>query len=409
MKKRKNVIFVFLLLFVVLAGINAQAETQKHDSGAYTIGVVVYDPESAEMNMFMNYYRDYIEEGFGVKFYFSGQTYTAQAENEFISAMKAKGAQGIISFLGVDVKSTVSVCEENEMYYVLGSNTISEEDYEAVKDNPWFLGTIGPDPDAVYQAGRDMAEYFLERGAKSFVIMTGGASRGNALHAARTRGMLEVLQEKAGLVLEQTTEQTALVKENTTLISGDGKVSVILCPDYTEEGKGLENLEEAFGQGSCDALMSAFHASTYLDQIAEKEREQNANMMVGAIDSFSEVNFEAIQGEDPFGNPPIDYIQGKYGSMAGPAFAMLYNAMSGHPEANTLDGKAVRLYQGFWTAKSREEYMELYGYAIGIYENAYSCEDLMKVIKVFNEEASPEALRELTEAYTVEDVKERIL
>lgn len=94
--------------------------------------------------------------------------------------------------------------------------------------------------------------------------------------------------------------------------------------------------------------------------------------------------------------------------MAGPAFAMLYNAMSGHPEANTADGEAVRLYQGFWKADSREQYMELYGYATGIYENAYSCEDLMQVIKVFSDEASPEALKELTEAYTVEDVKARI-
>ena len=53
--------------------------------------------------------------------------------------------------------------------------------------------------------------------------------------------------------------------------------------------------------------------------------------------------------------------------------------------------------------------IELYGYASGIYENAYSCEDLMQVISVFNEDATPESLRELTEACTVENVKERIL
>ena len=131
--------------------------------------------------------------------------------------------------------------------------------------------------------------------------------------------------------------------------------------------------------------------------------------MVGAIDSFTEENFEAIKTKDSFGNPPIDYVEGKYASMAGPAFAMLYNAVSGYPEANSEDGGAIRLYQGFWVAKSREEYIELYGYTTGIYENAYSCEDLMQVIRVFNEEASPQALKELTEAYTVEDVKARIV
>ena len=63
------------------------------------------------------------------------------------------------------------------------------------------MGTVGPKLDAVYQSGRAMAEHFLEKDAKSFVIMTGGASKGNALHASRTEGMLDVLSEEAGLVL----------------------------------------------------------------------------------------------------------------------------------------------------------------------------------------------------------------
>ena len=95
--------------------------------------------------------------------------------------------------------------------------------------------------------------------------------------------------------------------------------------------------------------------------------------------------------------------------MAGPAFAMIYNAISGHPEANSEDGRAVQLYMGFWTAQSWDEYYELYGYTTGIYENAYSCDDLMQVIRAYNEDAAPEALKELTEAYTVDAVKARIL
>ncbi len=54
--------------------------------------------------------------------------------------------------------------------------------------------------------------------------------------------------------------------------------------------------------------------------------------------------------------------------MAGPAFAMIYNAITGSADAVKEDGEAVRLYQDLWTAKSEEEYIELYGYATGIYE-----------------------------------------
>ena len=58
--------------------------------------------------------------------------------------------------------------------------------------------------------------------------------------------------------------------------------------------------------------------------------------------------------------------------------------------------------------KSEEEYIELYGYASGIYENAYSCDDLMQVIRQFNEDADPQSFKALTEASDLESAKERI-
>ena len=142
--------------------------------------------------------------------------------------------------------------------------------------------------------------------------------------------------------------------------------------------------------------MSAFHISSYLDKISAKEKEQNSNIMVGAIDSFSEQNFEIFKEKDAFGNAPIDYVRGKYASM------------TRSPDAVKENGEAVRLYQNLWTAKSEEEYIELYGYASGIYENAYSCDDLMQVIRQFNEDADPQSFKALTEASDLESAKERI-
>ena len=88
----------------------------------------------------------------------------------------------------------------------------------------------------------------------------------------------------------------------------------------------------------------------------------------------------------------------------------LYNAMSGHPETNTddADSNTVRLYQGFWSASDKDTFNELYGYTQDIYKNAYSCADLMKVIKAYSTDTTPDDLKALTEAYTVEDVQKRI-
>ena len=388
----------------------AAAETYA-DGETHTIGVIVYDPDSSEMEMFADYYRDYIEAGFPVNFIFSGKTTNAEEEIQYIDEMKERGAEGIISFGGFadGFQDIIKECEKDEVYYALGSNSISDENYEAVKDNPWYMGSVGPNLDEVYQTGCDMTEYFLDKGAKNFVIMSGGASAGNSLHQTRTKGMLETLEEKAGLILSEDVETLSTTDEVTKLSDEGGTVQVTICPGYTEMGgAGLDNLSTAFADGNCDALMSAFHVSTYLDKIADKEKEQNSNILVGAIDSFTDGNFEIFKEKDMFGNAPIDYVQGKYASLAGPAFAMIYNAITGNTDAVKENGQAVRLYQGFWTATSEKEYVELYGYATGIYENAYSCDDLQEVIKVFNEDVTPEKFKELTESYTVEDAKERI-
>lgn len=381
------------------------------DSEVHTIGVVLYDPDSAEMEMFADYYREYIQAGFPVKFIFSGKIADAQAERDFIEEAKANGAEGIISFAGYadGLQDVIKTCEKDEIYYALGSNTVSDENYEAIKDNPWYIGSVGPDLEAVYEAGCDMTEFFLDKGAGNIVIMSGGASSGNRLHQVRTWGMLNTLEEKAGLVLKEDAEELSKTDKITELTDKDESMHVTICPGYTEGGAGLDNLETVLSGGNYDTLMSAFHVSTYLDKISDKEKDQDSNIMVGAIDSFSEQNFEIFKEKDAFGNAPIDYVRGKYASMAGPAFAMIYNAITGTPDAVEENGEAVRLYQNLWTAKSEEEYIELYGYATGMYENAYSCDDLMDVIRQFNENTDPQSFKELTEASDLESAKKRIL
>ena len=411
MKKRiLSLVISGALLVGMQSTVLAAAETYG-EGDVHTIGVVLYDPDSSEMEMFADYYRDYIAAGFPVKFIFSGKVANAEEEMDFIKRAKVKGAEGIISFAGYadGLQDIVETCEKNELYYALGSNTVSDENYEVIKDNPYYMGSVGPELEAVYEAGCDMTEYFLDKGAKNIVIMSGGAASGNRLHQVRTWGMLNTLEEKAGLVLTEEAETLSSTDKMTELSDEEGNLKVTICPGYTEmDGDGLTNLEAAFGEGDCDTLMSAFHVSTYLDKISDKEKEQGSNIMVGAIDSFSEQNFEIFKEKDSFGNPPIDYVRGKYASMAGPVFAMIYNAITGTPEAVEENGEAVRLYQNLWTAKTEEEYVELYGYATGIYENAYSCDDLMEVIGQFNEDADPEAFKELTEASDVESAKERI-
>ena len=77
----KKKILSLTLCTALLGGMStsvcAAAEDYSEDE-IHTIGVAMYDPDSAEMEMFGDYYRDYIEEGFPVKFIFSGSQMLSQ-------------------------------------------------------------------------------------------------------------------------------------------------------------------------------------------------------------------------------------------------------------------------------------------------------------------------------------------
>ena len=412
MKLKTFKVLGFLLLVLAVFAVGGKKVSAGAEDGdiQYTIGVVVYNQDSPEMNMFMNYYRDYIQQGFPVKFYFSGSISSADDEIAFIRAMKLQGVKGIISFYGQDIQKIVEACDEEEMYYVLGSGSISDEDYEKVKNSFYFLGSVGPDAKADYEAGYNMADYFADADTSSYIVLTGGASVGNYMHLQRSIGVLERLAEKEGLSYSEDVEKLAASEETTVVDSGKDDISITICPGYMTTPKGINNLKHAFVDGNYDAVLCTFNVDEIMKTITSKEEEQNSNIKVGTVDCFSQENHDAVNSEDSFENPKIDYVAGKYASMGGPAFAILYNAMSGYPEANTddADSNTVRLYQGFWSASDKDTFNELYGYTQDIYENAYSCADLMEVIKAYTTDTTPDKLKVLTEAYKVEDVEKRI-
>lgn len=54
---------------------------------------------------------------------------------------EAAGRERDHFFYGQDIRKIVETCDEEEMYYVLGSGNISDEDYDKIKTASIFLET----------------------------------------------------------------------------------------------------------------------------------------------------------------------------------------------------------------------------------------------------------------------------
>lgn len=400
---RKNVFMLIILtLCLLFSGCSGEqtgkkgSEKNQNPENRIIIAVATYDRQDPEVRAFQNYYENYISECFPVDFLYPGSISSAEDEADFVDRVITAGAKGIISFITYDLESTLETCEKSGVYYMMGSGSIPKEDFEKVKTNPYFLGVIGPSEEMEQNAGADMTSFFMKKQAEAdtpsgYLVLSGGTKYNNSMHTYRTKAMLETL----GFSPAQ-----AAVTEPAVLENGNGKVCII--PGYPQEEAAVSALKEQLNTGEYSVILSCCTVVNLLDTIKEARETTGIDIQTGTVDCFTSENLDAVH------DGLLQYVTGKYSSLLGPSFAVMYNAVTGHADLyRNEDGTAFSIAQGFWTADSPEAYEELYGLTTGIYVNAYNADDLSKVINEITPDADMEDLIRLAEAYSVEDVKAR--
>ena len=385
----KKELTALLLALAIVLGLAACASTQTAPpkytmEPVHKIGVIVYNTGDDEVIGFRDYLQGYIEDNFEmVEFIYSDSIQTGEQELAFIQKACDSGVEGFMSFLTHDLAAEVALCEKNKAYYLLASGTVSGEDFDAVADNPWFLGMFGPGEAFEFQAGADMARFFIEQDlGKRYFILSGGAAVGNDMHYQRTQGILTAFTLGYGVDFPMTREGLAKSTEPTTVeLNG---VTITVCPGYVSRENYLETAKAAFASGTYDAVLSVLPPAGMADAIGTTP--------LGVVDAYHTRNLQL------FTKGPLKFVIGKYSSMVGPAFALMLNAITGHADEFRNNGKAVRVIQGFWTSDSHEDYVEKYALASSASKNAYNFDDLSRVIKLYNSDANLIELVALAEA-----------
>ena len=360
---------------------------------SHTIGVATYNIRDAQVMMFKEYLDHYIGDCFpDVTFLYSESISGSEELMDFLELCAENGAEGVMVFGSYDLQKEVAFCAEHDMYMIRPSATSSDADFEAVASNPYYIGEIGPGSELEYEAGADMTRTMAEDG-KTYLILSGGAAEDNEMHRLRTLGMLETLQEIYGTELEQTAEELEVTEETVTVEAGGLKVTVF--PGYLEREENAAAAAKMIEDGDYTTVLSSVPVSPLMETL------DTVKVECGTIDCFSEDNSYGFQ------DGTISYVAGKYQSEIGPGFAALYNAITGNADAFRENGRAFRLKQGFWTAKSSEEYEKMYSLARSISVNAYNYEDLYSVIKSMTPEADFDSLKTLAESFSYEACMER--
>ena len=397
--KRPLCLFLCLAMLLSLAACGGKPAGEEHttptptDTTHHKLGVIVYNTGDEEVIGFREYLQGYIQNNFTmVEFLYSDSIRSREEELEFIRSACEQGVEGFLSFLSQDLQAEVALCGEYGAYYLLASGTVSDEDFNAAADSPWFLGMFGPGEAFEYQAGADMARYFLrEQTGSRYFVLSGGGGMGNAMHYQRTLGILDTLSHAYGVSLGRDRQELAQATEPVTL--ENGKFTLTVCPGYVSREEYLERAEETWAAGTWDAVLSVLPP-------AEMTRVTGDTPM-GVVDSYNTRNLQLVN------DGSLRFVVGKYSSLAGPAFALMLHAVTGYAEDFRDKGRAIRVTQGFWVSDSREDYVEKYGLSSSAAMNAYNFDDLSRVIRIYNPKATLNELVALAEACSYRAVQAR--
>ena len=159
---------------------------------SYKIGVLREDDSSGEAAAWEEYLES-VGKSMNITFDFT-TTSSSESEVSAINTYASKGYDGILLFSDDDVIASVNAAAGKKMYVVLPTGHPTDEQYNQLKDIPYYLGSVAPVDDTEYQAGYDMAKFFVEtKGQKNFTIFGGATCYAVSMHVQRLAGILAYL------------------------------------------------------------------------------------------------------------------------------------------------------------------------------------------------------------------------
>lgn len=387
---KKRVLPVLLALIMVFTMAACQGKEQEH---VHKIGVVVYDLRDEQVQAFREYLEGYIAENFAnVEFLYSTAITDEASEMDFLRDAIAWDAEGIMAFNSYDLKAEVELCAANKVYYIRPSSTVAHTEFQEVANNPYFLGYFGPGENTEYQAGFDMGTYFAqEKISDSYFILTGGAASGNEMHLQRAIGILDALQKCYGVSFSKTSQELASAQAPT--VAEAGSLRVTLFSGYVGMEKVGRLAVSTFQMRPSGVVLGVIPLRAIADSLKGAK--------LGIIDCYTSSNGEL------FKSGKLCYLTGKYQSIIAPAFAALYNAVTGYADTFREDGHAFAINQGFWTSTDYEDFVEKYALSSGVVMNAYSYGDIMNVCRAYNPKATLEDLKDLASGWDFDSALQR--
>lgn len=359
------------------------------------MGVLVSDATTAEALAFRSYYTDYIQKNYNVEMIYSDELTDAAGEKSAIDTFITNNCKAVISFSSFDRAAQLEQCEGAGVYYAVATGTLTDEEYETYKGYEHYVGAVGPALDVEFEAGYQMAAYYLDQGLKNFAIFGGAVPYYTEMHIYRVAGMLTAMVEKGGegAAYKGVTAGQDIVGQ----IFADGGIDTGSIGDINVLGYvGGYDMDEAWfakcaqmaQTPGLEAILAVGNGSDFFGTAIA-----GTGVKVASVDAYASSYGEAMDAG------MLDYLAGKFSASIGPVFIASYRAVLGNP-LRTPEGNALALDQGYWIAASPEQFKEYYAVDSSKEAPAYTKEMLDPLLT-----ADYDTFAEFVSRYSFEEIR----
>lgn len=349
-----------LVLSVILAfGTFALVGCGDNSSEVIKIGLIREDDTSAEATAWQAYL-DAVGAELGITIEYV-TTHSSEEEVSAIETFASKGYKAVLSFSDDDVIASCKAANNNEMYVVKPTGHPTDEQTAELNKLPYFLGSIAPTDDTEYQAGYDMAKYFVESlNQKSFTLFGGATCYGVSMHVQRLVGILAYLCEDAGTAYDGAKTREALVGK----VIGQGVDPSKFVSEVYNVVAYMDgfNFDDAFSTKLTQGLTNggtailSVGAGDAVAGIAYGIASNNPNIDVATIKS---AGVDSIaEGYVQYFDLGYTYDCGKFASAMAPGLILVLNALRGTKIVDA-NGNAPKLGMNYWVATSKASIQEM--------------------------------------------------
>lgn len=358
--KKRSIKLLCLILCSALLALPMLALTACGGDGkkeTIRIGVLREDDTSGEAKAWEKYLRALGEElGFTIDF---TTTDSSSAEVSAINTYASKGYRGILLFSDDDLVASIQAAAAKKMYIVYPTGQPTEEQYAQVKDEPYYLGSVAPVSDTEFQAGYDMADFFIkEKQQTTFTLFGGATAYGSNMHIQRLAGILTRLCEDESTSYDGARDREALVskvagvgvdpaKFNSDTFRIAGYMDGFVFDDaFTTK---LTNSMEA--GGTCILSVGAGDVVSRIAYGITSANSKIGSFLSGGVDAITEEYTECF-------DLGYTYDCGKYASAMAPGLILMLAALDGQRITDSA-GAAPRIGMNYWIATSRAALEEM--------------------------------------------------